>query len=109
MMAAAVPASADAVTGTVDDGTQGLKVNVGDGFKSNLSTALIGLTLDDGTKLGVYCVQIDQGIDRAHPLVEKDWDAYPDAASRSTTTGTRSTSSCTTASRRRTRRSCRRS
>jgi TQXA domain-containing protein len=81
MMAAAVPASADAVTGTVDDGTQGLKVDVGDGFKSNLSTALIGLTLDDGTKLGVYCVQIDQGIDRAHPLVEKDWDAYPDAAS----------------------------
>jgi TQXA domain-containing protein len=81
MMAAAVPASADAVTGTVDDGTQGLKVNVGEGFKSNLSTALIGLTLDDGTKLGVYCVQIDAGIDRAHPLVEKDWDAYPDAKS----------------------------
>lgn len=81
MMAAAVPASADAVTGTVDDGTQGLKVNVGDGFKSNLSTALIGLTLDDGTKLGVYCVQIDAGIDRDHPLVEKDWDAFPEASS----------------------------
>ncbi|HEV7651950.1 MAG TPA: thioester domain-containing protein [Actinophytocola sp.] len=81
MMAAAVPATADPVTGTVDDGAQGLNVNVGNGFKSNLSTSLIGLTLDSGKKLGVYCVQIDQGIDRAHPLVEKDWTDYPDAES----------------------------
>ena len=81
MMAAAIPASADAVTGRVDGGAQGLNVNVGDGFKSDLSTSLIGLTLDTGKKLGVYCVQIDAGIDKEHPLVEKDWDDYPDPAS----------------------------
>jgi TQXA domain-containing protein/LPXTG-motif cell wall-anchored protein len=81
MMAAAVPASADPVTGTVGDGARGLNVNVGDGFKSDLSTQLIAFTLDDGSKLGMYCVQIDTGIDRAHPLVEKNWDDYPEADS----------------------------
>ncbi len=81
MMAAAVPASADPATGTVSDGAMGLNVNVGDGFKSDLSTQLIAFTLDDGSKLGMYCVQIDTGIDRAHPLVEKNWDDYPEADS----------------------------
>ena len=77
LMAAAVPASAEPVTATVDGGALGLNVNVGDGFKSDLSTQLIGLNLDDGSKLGVYCVEIDTGLDRAQPLVEKDWDDYP--------------------------------
>jgi TQXA domain-containing protein len=81
MMSAAIPASADPVTGTVDGGALGLNVDVGDGFKNDLSTQLIGLTLDDGTKLGTYCVEIDTGLDRAQPLVEKDWSDYPDQRS----------------------------
>jgi len=81
MMAAAVPASADPATGRVDGGALGLNVNVGDGFKSDLSTQLIGLNLDDGTKVGVYCVEIDTALDRAQPLVEKDWREYPNQES----------------------------
>ncbi len=81
MMAAAVPASADPARGNVDGGVPGLNVNVGDGFKSDLSTSVIGFRLEDGTKLGVYCVEIDTGIDREHPMVEKDWDNYPDSGS----------------------------
>lgn len=81
MMSAAIPASADAVTGRVDGGALGLNVDVGDGFKNNLSTQLIGLTLEDGTKLGTYCVEIDTGLDRAQPLVEKEWREYPNQRS----------------------------
>jgi TQXA domain-containing protein len=79
MMAAAIPASAEdeGATGKVDGGALGLNVDVGDGFQNNLSTQLIGLDLDDGTKLGTYCVQIDQGLDRNEPLVETGWDFYP--------------------------------
>ncbi len=81
MMAAAIPASSDPVTGRVDNGARGLNVDVGDGFKNDLSTQLIGLTLDDGTKLGTYCVEIDTALDRAQPLVEREFDAFPDQAS----------------------------
>lgn len=81
MMAAAVPASADPVTGTVDGGALGLNVDVGDGFKNNLSTQLIGLNLDDGTKVGTYCVEIDTALDRAQPLVEREFNDFPDQAS----------------------------
>jgi TQXA domain-containing protein/LPXTG-motif cell wall-anchored protein len=81
MMAAAIPASADSVTGTVDGGARGLNVDVGDGFKNDLSTQLIGLTLDNGTKLGTYCVEINTPLDRAQPLVERAFDDFPDQAS----------------------------
>jgi TQXA domain-containing protein/LPXTG-motif cell wall-anchored protein len=81
MMAAAIPASADPVTGTVNGGARGLNVDVGDGFKNDISTQLIGLTVDDGTKLGTYCVQIDTALDRSQPLVEREFDAFPDQAS----------------------------
>jgi TQXA domain-containing protein len=81
MMAAAIPASADAVTGTVSQGAKGLNVDVGDGFKNDLSTELIGLSLDDGTKLGTYCVEIDTALDRAQPLVEREFSDFPDKSS----------------------------
>jgi TQXA domain-containing protein/LPXTG-motif cell wall-anchored protein len=81
MMAAAIPASAEPVTGVVADGAQGLNVDVGDGFKNDLSTELISLTLDDGTKLGTYCVEIDTALDRAQPLVEREFDDFPDQSS----------------------------
>jgi TQXA domain-containing protein/LPXTG-motif cell wall-anchored protein len=81
LMAAAVPASADPARGVVDGGQPGLNVNVGDGFKSDLSTSLIGFRLEDGNTLGMYCVEIETGIDREHPLEEKNWDNYPNSAS----------------------------
>jgi TQXA domain-containing protein/LPXTG-motif cell wall-anchored protein len=81
MMTTAVPASADPVIGRVDGGALGLNVNVGEGFKSDLSTQLIGLNVNDGTKLGVYCVEIDLGLDRGQPLVEQNWDDYPNEES----------------------------
>jgi len=81
LMAAAIPASADPAVGRVEDGAKGLSVNVGDGFKSDLATELIALSLDDGSKIGVYCVEIDTPLDRNEPLVEKNWEDYPDQAS----------------------------
>ncbi|MGH3760761.1 Cys-Gln thioester bond-forming surface protein [Actinophytocola sp.] len=69
------------MTGRVDGGALGLNVDVGDGFKNDLSTQLIGLTLEDGTRLDTYCVEIETPLDRAEPLVEKEWDDYPDQAS----------------------------
>jgi TQXA domain-containing protein len=81
MMAAGVPASADPATGTADGGARGLNVDVGDGFKNDLSTQLIGLTLDDGTKLGTYCVDIETPLDRAQPLVERAFNDFPEQAS----------------------------
>jgi TQXA domain-containing protein/LPXTG-motif cell wall-anchored protein len=80
VMAAAVPASADPATGVVDGGTEGYHVNVGDGL-SNLATSLIGFRLTDGTKLGMYCVEIHTNIDRDHEMSEQPWDEYPNADS----------------------------
>jgi TQXA domain-containing protein len=79
-MAAAIPASADQASGVVDGGTGGYNVNVGDGLR-NLSTSLIGFRLEDGTKLGMYCVEIHTRIDRDHPMVEQPWDNYPNEGS----------------------------
>lgn len=82
MMAAAVPAGAEPVTGTVDgDGyTRGYHVNVGKKYP-DMSANLIGFELSDGTRLQMYCVEIDTEIDDEHEMVEKPWDAYPNPAS----------------------------
>ncbi|MGH3762659.1 thioester domain-containing protein [Actinophytocola sp.] len=77
MMATAIPAAADPATGVVDGGTGGYHVNVGDGELRNLDTSLIGFRLTDGTKLGMYCVEIHTNIDREHPMVEQPWDEFP--------------------------------
>jgi TQXA domain-containing protein/LPXTG-motif cell wall-anchored protein len=81
MMAAAIPASADPASGVVDGGTGGYNVNVGGGGLGNLQTSLIGFKLTDGTKLGMYCVEIHTNIDRDHEMVEQPWDEYPNADS----------------------------
>ena len=82
MMTAAIPAGADPVTGKVDpDGYQnGYHVNVG-GKHDDASTSLIGFELEDGTKLQMYCVEINTRIDREHSMAEKPWDSYPNAES----------------------------
>jgi TQXA domain-containing protein len=78
MMTAAMPAGADPVTGKVDpDGYKnGYHVNLGDGYE-DMSTSLISFELADGTKLQMYCVEIDTRIDKSHNMVEKPWDSYP--------------------------------
>ncbi|HEV2783220.1 MAG TPA: thioester domain-containing protein [Actinophytocola sp.] len=82
LVVGAGPASADPVRGTVQEGgPEGLTVNVGSGFLAEMPTSLIKFRLADGTELGVYCVQIQNEIDPEHPLVEKDWEAFPDPAS----------------------------
>ncbi|HEY7593321.1 MAG TPA: thioester domain-containing protein [Actinophytocola sp.] len=81
LMAAAVPASADPATGVVDGGTEGYHVNVGNGGLGNLATSLIGFRLTDGTKLGMYCVEIHTNIDRDHEMVEQPWEEYPNPES----------------------------
>jgi TQXA domain-containing protein len=82
MMTAAIPAGAEPVTGTVDkDGYKdGYSVDVGKGYEK-MSTDLIGFKLADGTKLQMYCVEIDTRIDDVHGMVEKPWDAYPNPKS----------------------------
>lgn len=81
MLSAALPAGADPAKGDVDKYVNGYHVNVGDGDRANLSTSLIGFKLTDGTKLQMYCVEIDTSIDREHSMVEQPWDKYPNAQS----------------------------
>lgn len=83
LLAAAGPAAAGPVKGTIDGGggTDGLVVDVGDGFLAEMPTSLIAFRLADGTTLDVYCVEIETEIDPNHALVEKDWDRYPNASS----------------------------
>jgi len=76
LLTAAIPASADPATGKVDGGEGGYNVDVG-GNHDNISTSLIGFKLDDGTKLGMYCVEINTNIDREHAMTERPWDQYP--------------------------------
>jgi len=82
MMGAAVPAGADPATGTVDDNgyTNGYHVNVGKKHE-DMSASLIGFTLADGSKLQMYCVEINTNIDKKHGMAEKPWDQYPNAES----------------------------
>lgn len=76
LLTAAIPASADPATGKVDGGVSGYNVNVG-GDHSDIKTSLIGFKLNDGTKLGMYCVEINTSIDREHDMIERPWDQYP--------------------------------
>jgi TQXA domain-containing protein len=78
LMTAGIPVGADPVKGSFDPdgGTGGYNVNVGKKHEDML-TSLIGFKLDDGTKLQMYCVQIDTNLDRKHNMVEQAWDSYP--------------------------------
>ncbi len=83
LVATTVPAAADPVTGKVDPEAHviGYQVNVGDGWLATIPTNLLGFTLADGTKLGMYCVEIHTDIDETHDMVERPWDDYPNADS----------------------------
>lgn len=86
VMAGAIPAGADpvaqAASGKVDgDGVGGYSVNLGEQGLRQISTSLIGFRLADGTKLGMYCVEIHTNIDRKGEMVEQPWDAYPNPQS----------------------------
>ena len=83
MLSAALPAGADPAKGDVDpeNYVNGYHVNVGGGDRANLSASLISFKLTDGTKLQMYCVEIDTDIDNKHSMVEQPWDKYPNAQS----------------------------
>lgn len=83
MMTAAFPAGADPVSGRVDSSgsTGGYNVNVGSGRYADEITSLIGFELADGTKLQMYCVEINTRIDGKHGMVEQAWDSYPNPKS----------------------------
>lgn len=82
MMTAVIPAGAEPVTGNVSGGGEdGYNVNLGEEEFSDLSTSLIGFELADGTKLQMYCVQIDTPIDRDHQMIEQPWESYPNPKS----------------------------
>ena len=81
MMTAVIPAGADPATGKVSgDNEDGYHVNVGNGKYDDLSTSLMGFELADGTKLQMYCVEIDTNLSRQE-MVEKHWDSYPNPES----------------------------
>jgi TQXA domain-containing protein len=82
MMAAAIPAGAEPATGKVDGNayTHGYHVNVGPDH-DDMNASLIGFELSDGTKLQMYCVEINTNIDKKHQMAEKPWDSYPNAES----------------------------
>jgi TQXA domain-containing protein len=82
MMTAAVPAGAEPVSGKVDPTgyTNGYHVNVGKDH-ADMSASLIGFKLADGTKLQMYCVEIDTRINNKHGMLEQPWDSYPNADS----------------------------
>ena len=83
LLATAAPATAEPVTGSVDPDADviGYQVNVGDDWLATIPTDLLGFTLSDGTKLGMYCVEIHTDIDEEHDMVERPWDDYPNADS----------------------------
>lgn len=83
ILAMAAPAAAEPATGKVDFAKNviGYQVNVGKGWLSDLPTSLIGFKLDDGTELGVYCVEIETDIEEQNEMVEQSWDKYPNADS----------------------------
>lgn len=79
VLAVTAPAAADPATGKADPGGNviGYQVNVGDDWLATIPTNLLGFTLSDGTKLGMYCVEIHTDIDEEHDMVERPWDDYP--------------------------------
>lgn len=82
MMSAAIPAGAEPATGKVDpDGyTNGYHVNVGKKH-DDMNASLISFQLTDGTKLQMYCVEINTNIDKKHQMLEQPWDKYPNPES----------------------------
>ncbi|MGB3441623.1 MAG: thioester domain-containing protein [Actinophytocola sp.] len=82
MMTAAIPVGADPVKGKVDPDSyvHGHHVNVGNG-NEDVNASLISFELSDGTRLQMYCVEINTSIDKKHQMVEQPWDKYPNADS----------------------------
>ncbi|WP_199430681.1 Cys-Gln thioester bond-forming surface protein [Qaidamihabitans albus] len=78
VLSAALPASADEASGRLiqSHDTGGHRVNI-EGKDKSLSTALLGLKLDGGSMLHMYCVEINVRIDRGQDMVETPWDEYP--------------------------------
>ncbi|WP_409495877.1 thioester domain-containing protein [Amycolatopsis sp. cmx-11-12] len=60
-------------------GTVGFSVNFGD--NKNYVAKLFGLKLSDGSKLKMYCVQVEVGMRTDQDMIERPWNKYPDAAS----------------------------
>lgn len=60
-------------------GTDGFSVNFGDNNK--YVAKLFGLKLSDGSKLKMYCVQVEVGMRTDQDMIERPWNKYPDAAS----------------------------
>lgn len=58
----------------------GLHVNLDE--HGGVSTALIGLTADDGAALRTFCVELHTDLDYRNPdMTEVPWDSYPDPSS----------------------------
>lgn len=60
-------------------GTEGFSVNFEGG--QHYVTKLFGLKLSDGSKLKMYCVQVEVGMRTDQDMIERPWNKYPDAAS----------------------------
>jgi TQXA domain-containing protein len=82
LMLSAVPAGAEAASGKVDPKgyTAGHHVDVGPGYTEQ-KVSLIGFDLADGSRLQMYCVEIDTPIDEKHRMIEQPWDKFPNADS----------------------------
>jgi TQXA domain-containing protein/LPXTG-motif cell wall-anchored protein len=83
LLAAAVPASADAATGTLPstDGENGYKVHLENQDKNeDFDTKLFSLKVGDKT-LKTYCVDIHTKIKAGSEYVEVPWDKHPRAGS----------------------------
>ncbi|WP_410580671.1 Cys-Gln thioester bond-forming surface protein [Amycolatopsis sp. lyj-108] len=81
MAAPAALADDGAARGRVVEGsgTDGFSVNFEGGQK--YVTKLFGLKLSDGSKLKMYCVQVEVGMRTDQDMIERPWNKYPDAAS----------------------------
>jgi TQXA domain-containing protein len=80
MLAAGIPAGAEPVAGNVTgDAALGYQVNLGEDHR-NLTAKLFEFTLEDGTKLQMYCVEINTDV-TDEKMVEQPWAEYPSESS----------------------------
>ncbi|WP_414941878.1 Cys-Gln thioester bond-forming surface protein [Amycolatopsis sp. cmx-11-51] len=81
MAAPAALADDGAARGRVVDraGDRGYSVNFGD--KKHYVPELFELKLSDGSKLRMYCVQVEVGMRTDQDMIERPWNKYPDTAS----------------------------
>ncbi|WET81587.1 thioester domain-containing protein [Amycolatopsis sp. QT-25] len=81
MAAPAALADDGAARGRVVEGTgtEGFSVNFEGG--QHYVAKLFGLKLSDGSKLKMYCVQVEVGMRTDQDMIERPWNKYPDAAS----------------------------